>query len=108
MVCDARAFDRVFHDGRHAVKGELSLHYAANGMGLSRFAFVIPAKAGKAHERNELRRKMREIAREAQPSVEPGYDFVFIVRKVADLGYMELRGAMRWLMSGKGLLKVGE
>ncbi len=108
MVCDARAFDRVFQEGRHAVKGDLSLHYAANGMGLSRFAFVIPAKVGKAHERNALRRKLREIAREAQPGVETGFDIVFIVRKIAGLGYEELRGTMRWLMSGKGLLKGGE
>lgn len=90
------------------MKGDLSLHYAANGMGLSRFAFVIPAKVGKAHERNDLRRKMREVAREALPAVETGFDIVFIVRKIAGLGYDELRGAMRWLMSGKGLLKGEE
>lgn len=90
------------------MKGDISLHYAANGMELSRFAFVIPAKAGKAHDRNELRRKMREVAREALPGVEAGFDIVFIVRRIAGLGYEELRGAMRWLMCGKGLLKGGE
>lgn len=107
-VRGALAFDRVFRDGRHVVKGDIALHYAANGMVLSRFAFVVPAKAGKAHERNTVRRRMREVVREALPMVTPGNDIVFIVRRVADTEYAGLRGTMRWLLASKGLLEGEE
>lgn len=90
------------------MKGDLALHYVANGMEIPRFAFIVPAKVGKAHERNAVRRRMREVVREALPLVAPGNDIVFIVRRIADTGYAGLREAMRWLLAGRGLLESEE
>lgn len=88
------------------MKGEISLHFVYNGMGYSRFAFVVPAKAGNAHGRNAVRRKMRAVVRESLSMVEPGCDIAFIARSVEGIAYACLRETMHWLMESKGLLKA--
>ena len=104
MLRDARAFDRVFQEGRFSLKGDLALHFISNGLAESRFAFVISGKVGKAHQRNAIRRRMREIVRGLLPLIAAGNDIAFVARKGAEGGYAELRSDMQWLLASRGLL----
>jgi ribonuclease P protein component len=104
MLREARALDRVFQEGRFSLKGDLALHFISNGLAGNRFAFVISGKVGKAHERNAIRRRMREIVSEILPLIASGNDIAFVARKGIEGSYARLRSDMRWLLANRGLL----
>ena len=107
MLREARAFDRVFQEGRFSLKGDLALHFISNGLAESRFAFVISGKVGKAHERNAIRRRMREIVRGLLPGIVAGNDIAFVARKGMEGDFAGLLKDMRWLLASRGLLNSG-
>ncbi len=71
--CD---FEGVFKKGK-AVKGSfLFIKYKKNELGVSRFGFVVSAKvAGKAVERNKIRRILSEAVRSKVDGL-GGYDII--------------------------------
>jgi len=74
-----------------------------------RFGFVISKKVAKrAHVRNKLKRRMREISRRdllPHLRVERGADLLFVARPAAPaLGFAALRHEMQGLMRQGGLL----
>ena len=73
-----RDFGDVFKKGR-AVKGSfLFIKYRKNELGVSRFGFVVSAKvAGKAVERNKIRRILSEAARSIVDGL-GGYDIIVL------------------------------
>jgi ribonuclease P protein component len=52
-----------------------------NGLAVTRFGFAVGKRLGKAVVRNRLKRRLREAARRQQPTIEPGWDLVFIARQ---------------------------
>lgn|GEM_PF-1541421 len=99
-----RDFDRVFHEGKFTVKDNLVMHFVTTGGERIRFGFVLPAKVAKAHRRNLLRRRMKEILRAALPRIRVGHDIVFVVRHDIDEDFSELKKKMMYLLSSRGLL----
>ncbi|MEK7076469.1 MAG: ribonuclease P protein component [Patescibacteria group bacterium] len=78
-----RDFEDVFKKGR-AIRGSfLFIKYRKNELGVTRFGFVISAKvAGKAVERNKIRRILSEAVRGRINSL-GGYDIiVFAASKI--------------------------
>ncbi|MEK7121524.1 MAG: ribonuclease P protein component [Patescibacteria group bacterium] len=76
-------FEEVFKKGK-AVKGSfLFIKYIKNDLGVSRFGFVVSVKvAGKAVERNRIRRILSEVARPMLKNI-VGYDIiVFTTNKI--------------------------
>jgi len=51
-----------------------------NGQDLVRCGFVVSRKLGKAVERNQIRRRLREAVRHCYPQIQPGWDLVWIAR----------------------------
>jgi len=96
-------FDRVFNEGKFTVKENMSLHFVGNGTGQSRFGFAVSTRIKRAVERNLLRRRMKEIARQLE-SVKPGYDIVFLLRERNDDSLEGLRRKMMYLLENRGLL----
>lgn len=78
----------------------LRLQWVANALPLTRFGFVVGKRvAGRAHERNLVRRRLRELARAELPYLAAGYDIVLSAQPPARLaGVAELAAAMRQLL----------
>lgn len=79
-----RDFEDVFKKGK-AVKGSfLFIKYRKNELGTSRFGFVVSAKiAGKAVERNRIRRILSEVARVVVDGLRSYDIIVFATRQIA-------------------------
>lgn len=83
------------------------MHFVTTGGDGTRFGFILPAKVAKAHRRNLLRRRMKEILRAALPRIRAGHDIVFAVREDTDDSFSELEEKMMYLLSSRGLLTEG-
>lgn len=72
----------VMRTGRRENAEVLQLIFAQNNLSVSRFAFVVPKSVDKrAVTRNRVRRILRESVRLLLPTIVPGLDGVFLVRK---------------------------
>lgn len=72
--------ERVFRQGRGFREDFLLLKLAPNHLKVSRFGFVVNKKtAGKAVERNKIKRKLRELIRINLSRLKPGFDGIIIV-----------------------------
>ena len=77
-------FGRVRQEGRRLAHPLLRLQWAPNGLAVTRFGFVVGKRvAARAHERNLLRRRLRELARAALPRLEGGVDVVVLAQPAA-------------------------
>ena len=57
----------------------------------SRLGLTVTTKVGKAHTRNLVRRRLREIYRLHESSLRPGYDMVVVARtRAAQVSYKRL------------------
>lgn len=51
-----------------------------NDLPFSRFGFSVSRRVGGAVVRNRTKRRLREVVRQRQHQIRPGYDLVFIAR----------------------------
>jgi ribonuclease P protein component len=73
-------FRRARREGRSFSTPLLTLHVVAGRRRRTRCGFVVGKQVGTAVRRNRAKRRVREAVRLLLPSIEPGYDLVFVVR----------------------------
>jgi len=74
----------------------------ANGLNYSRFGLTTPRKLGKAHDRNRIKRRIKEILRTSQTAIPEGFDFVLNPRRsVIDRTLEDLRGELVALLGAE-------
>ena len=84
-------FRRVYRKGTSAVRPGLVVYARPNRQGENRLGFTVTAKVGKAHTRNRVRRRLREIYRLHETGLRPGYDMVVVARtRAAEVDYRRL------------------
>ncbi len=77
----SRDFDAVYRKGRSVSSRYLVLYwFPQEEPGEPRFGFSVPRAVGGAVERNRIKRRLRELWRERLESIQPGHDYVLIVR----------------------------
>jgi ribonuclease P protein component len=98
-------FDRVFQRGRHNSGRFMAVRSIANEQDLTRYAFAISKRVGKAVTRNRVRRRLREILR-ALP-VRESFDIVLTVRpEAATATFQELKTELELLLNRAKLLEA--
>jgi ribonuclease P protein component len=77
----SRDFEAVYRRGRSVSSRFLVLYwFPQEEPGEPRFGLSVPRSVGSAVERNRIKRQLRELWRERIEQVEPGCDYVVIVR----------------------------
>jgi len=93
----------VYDKGDTRVDSLIVMKSLLNGLSLSRYGFSVSRRVGKAVTRNRVRRRLREILRQAH--LKPGWDIIFIARPAAgSAGYAALRASVLALLSRGQLL----
>jgi ribonuclease P protein component len=98
----ATEFQRVYDDGVRKVSRSFVLFAIPNGLNYSRFGFTTPRKLGKAHDRNRIKRRVREILRTSLSEIPTGFDFVLNPRRsAADSDFGRLRKELVTLLGSE-------
>jgi ribonuclease P protein component len=99
---NAAEFRRVYEKGAKRISRSFVLFAMCNGLSFSRFGLTAPRRLGKAHERNRIKRRIREILRTSGARMPVGFDFVVNPRRpAAERPYAELRTELMALLTGE-------
>ena len=99
-------FQRLYHTSGCA-NGLLVLYARKNRGDTNRVGITVSKKLGKAHVRNRMRRRLREVYRLNEEKFLPGWDIVVVARTKAVFADFEtLTRAYLHLAEKAGLLKT--
>ena len=97
-------FRRLYHTSGFA-DGYLVLYARKNRTDGNRVGITVSKKLGKAHVRNRVRRRLREVYRLNESRFQPGWDIVVVARTRAIYGrYADLERSFLQLMKKLGIL----
>lgn len=97
-------FRRLYRTGGFA-NGFLVLYARKNHSGGNRVGITVSKKLGKAHIRNRIRRRFREIYRLNEEKFQSGWDIVVVARfKAIDADFADLTRAYLSLARKAGIL----
>ena len=72
-------FEKVFKKGKGIKEGPLFLKVLRNGLGISRFGFIVSQKISKkAVLRNKIKRRLRELIKKRIKKLKKGTDCAFV------------------------------
>ena len=99
-------FQRLYHTSGVA-NAFLVLYARKNRSDSNRVGITVSKKLGKAHIRNRMRRRLREVYRLNEDKFLPGWDIVVVARtKALCAGFDELTDAYLQLAEKAGILKT--
>ena len=99
-------FQRLYHTSGQA-NGYLVLYARKNRLDHNRVGITVSKKLGKAHIRNRVRRRFREVYRLNEEAFLPGWDIVIVARSRAiDADFTKLTAAYLQLADKAGILKA--
>ena len=97
-------FQRLYRTNGQA-NGLLVLYARKNRLGTNRVGITVSKKLGKAHIRNRIRRRVREVYRLNEAAFRPGWEIVVVVRgKAIDASFAQLTESYLSLAKRAGLL----
>ena len=98
-------FRRLYATSGHA-NSYLVLYARKNRTGENRVGITVSKKLGKAHVRNRVRRRFREVYRLNEEKFQPGWDIVVVARtKSIHADFQKLTAAYLQLAEKAGILK---
>lgn len=98
-------FQRLYRT-RAQANGFLVLYARPNKTGKNRIGITVSKKLGKAHIRNRVRRRLREVYRLNEERFAPGWDIVVVARSRAiDAPFAELTRGYLALAQKAGVLR---
>ena len=98
-------FQRLYRTNGQA-NGYLALYARRNRTGANRVGITVSKKLGKAHVRNRVRRRLREVYRLNEMQFQPGWDIVVVARsRAVDAPFDQLTNAYLSLAKKAGILQ---
>ena len=98
-------FRRLYHTSGFA-DGYLVLYARPNRLAQNRVGITVSKKLGKAHVRNYVRRRLREIYRLNEDKFQPGWDIVVVARsKAVNADFTRLTQSYLALAKKAGILR---
>jgi ribonuclease P protein component len=92
-------FHSVYERGAKKTSRSFVVFTLVNGLAHSRFGLTTPRKLGAAHDRNRIKRRVREIIRTSRAQLPTGFDVVVNPRRsVIDRAVEELRSELLTLL----------
>ena len=97
---------RRLYATKGVANGFLGLYARKNRTGSNRVGITVSKKLGKAHIRNRVRRRLREVYRLNEEKFLPGYDIVVVARsKAVEAPFSQLTKAYLALAQKAGILR---
>ena len=97
-------FRRLYHTNGFA-SSYLVLYARKNRSQCNRVGITVSKKLGKAHVRNRVRRRIREVYRLNEAAFQPGWDIVVVVRsRCVDAPFSKLTESFLALSEKAGIL----
>ena len=101
-------FQRLYRTNGQA-NGYLVLYARKNRTDCNRVGITVSKKLGKAHVRNRVRRRFREIYRLNEDKFQPGWDIVVVARtRSIDADFQKLTAAYLQLAQKAGILRLAQ
>ena len=98
-------FRRLYSTAGQA-NSHLVLYARPNRTGMNRVGITASKKLGKAHIRNRVRRRLREVYRLNEDKFQPGWDIVVVARsRCVTASFGKLTNAYLSLAEKAGILK---
>ena len=98
---------RRLYSSQGQANGYLVLYARKNRTGGNRVGITVSKKLGKAHIRNRVRRRFREIYRLNEEKFQPGWDIVVVARsKAITADFQKLTDAYLLLAEKAGILRT--
>ena len=98
-------FRRLYHTSGHG-NSYLVLYARPNRLQQNRVGITVSKKLGKAHIRNRMRRRLREVYRTHEDSFKSGWDIVVVARsRAVDAPFDKLPKGYLDLAERAGLLR---
>lgn len=92
-------FARIQAKGRTRAHRLMVVRFLPNALGYDRFGIATGRRIGGSVTRNRIRRRIREVLRQATEPGGAGWDILIVVRPPsADASFAEVRGALEWLL----------
>jgi len=104
-----KRFQEIRQQGRSYVNHLLVLCVLPNDLPYTRFGFTVNSRIGNAVQRNRIKRRLREIMRLQQDSLQPGWDIILIARQpIRSADYHEMETACARLLRRAQLLQAAD
>ena len=98
-------FQRLYHT-KGVADGYLVLYARKNRSEANRVGITVSKKLGKAHIRNRVRRRIREVYRLNEDQFQPGWDIVVVARsRAVDAEFSRLTRSYLSLAKKAGILR---
>ena len=96
-------FDNVWQTGRSNFNEALGIKVSKNKRANSRFGFIVSAKISKkAIDRNQIKRRLRQVIKDNIKEIRPGYDVVIVTQPaIINKEYKEIKNLVV-----KGLIRL--
>lgn len=111
-VCLNRDFQKIMKYGKRnedeymIIYAFERVHHSTPEKNGKRLGIIVSRKLAKAHDRNKLKRRLREIFRLNKQKLKNGFDFLFIPKKNSlNLSYWDLERQVLGLFESLSVLK---
>ena len=99
IVKESRVFDEVIETGKKIKNYNFVIFFKEKKYSPTKYGITVPKKVGKAHIRNNLKRKVRAIIRNYNKNYEKNYNCIIIIRNSClSLSYQELSSSLQYLL----------